>query len=78
MLIEDWPTDKSMLGQQVKFWGDCYQFIGQAKGSYLTIDQGKFFIVITSNYKPEDCFQQGDIEAVTRRFTELDNSILTV
>ncbi|KAK8854255.1 hypothetical protein M9Y10_016814 [Tritrichomonas musculus] len=50
VLIEDWPVDKSMLGQQVKVWGDRYQFIGECKGSHLTIDPGRFFIVITSNY----------------------------
>lgn len=29
VLIEDWPVDKQMLGQQLKIWGDRYQFIGE-------------------------------------------------
>ena len=56
VLIEDWPNDKVMLCQQLKVWGDRYLFIGEAKGSHLTIGPGRFFIVVTSNYKPCDCF----------------------
>lgn len=79
VLIEDWPTDKSPLAQQVKVWGDHYQFIGEAKGSHLTIDPGPFFIVITSNFKPSDCFQEGDVNAITRRFQRIymnENTLL--
>ena len=68
VLIEDWPVDKQMLGQQLKIWGDRYQFIGECKGAHLTIDPGKFFLVITSNYKPEECFLPGDVDAILRRF----------
>lgn len=45
--IEDWPTDKQMFAQIVKVWSDRYNFIGKAKGSHVTIDPGRFFLVIT-------------------------------
>jgi hypothetical protein len=75
VLIEDWPARPAgdMLNQHLKVWGDRYCFIGETKGSAMLIAPGKFFIVITSNYHPRDCFsREEDLKAITRRFSIIE------
>jgi hypothetical protein len=72
VLIEDWPARPAgdMLNQHLKVWGDRYCFIGETKGSAMLIAPGKFFLVITSNYHPKDCFtREEDCNAIMRRFS---------
>lgn len=76
VIIEDWPSKqerKDVLAQHLKVWGDRYCFIGECKGTHMQIDPGRFSIIITSNYKIEDCFENPeDIAALKRRFQEIE------
>ena len=57
----------------MKIWGDRYPFVGECKGSHQMIEPGRFFLIITSNYAIDDCFQtEEDKEAIHRRFRELE------
>lgn len=74
VILEDYPAAPAgnALCQHMKIWGDRYQFIGECKGSHTIIEPGRFFMIITSNYSIEQCFQNpDDIEAIKRRFDEI-------
>ena len=75
VIIEDYPCIPAgnALCQHIKIWGDRYQFTGECKGSHIYVDPGRFFLIITSNYPIEACFQNpDDIEAIKRRFEEIE------
>jgi hypothetical protein len=72
VIIEDWPPapQGEMLCQHLKVWGDRYPFGGETKGSCIPIMPGRFFIIITSNYAPNQCFsREEDRKAIERRFS---------
>lgn len=71
VLIEDMPCEAKYLGQMMKIWADRYSFIGELKGSSITIDPGRFFLIITANYSIDECFEPGDADAIKRRFAEI-------
>ena len=51
-------------------WVDRYPFTGEVKGGQVMIAPGDFQLIITSNFKPEQCFRRHeDICAIRRRFT---------
>ena len=75
VIIEDYPCVPAgnTLVQHLKIWGDRYPFEAECKGSHLMVEPGRFFLIITSNYPIERCFEnQEDIEAVKRRFNEVE------
>jgi hypothetical protein len=75
VLIGDWPSKPAgdMLNQHLKVWGDRYCCIGETKGSAMLIAPGKFFLIITSNYHPNQCFsREEDLGAIMRRFAVID------
>jgi hypothetical protein len=75
VIIEDWPASPAgdILGQHLKIWADRYCFCGETKGSSIPIMPGKYFLIVTSNYGIEQCFsKQQDIEAIKRRFSEIE------
>ena len=73
VIIEDWPSQENggeMLLQHLKIWADRYPFTGEVKGGQVMIAPGDFQLIITSNFKPEQCFRRHeDILAIRRRFT---------
>jgi hypothetical protein len=72
VIIEDWPPapQGDMLCQHLKVWADRYPFGGETKGSCIPIMPGRFFVIITSNYSPEQCFtKEEDRQAIKRRFS---------
>lgn len=74
VIIDDWPCMPAgnSLSWHIKIWGDRYAFTGECKGSHTWVSPGKFFIIITSNYPIDQCFEkQEDIEAIHRRFKEV-------
>lgn len=73
VIIEDFPVNGQMFAQHLKIWSDRYFFMGECKGSTLTIEPGRFFLIITSNYSIDQCFEyQEDIEAIKRRFNQIE------
>lgn len=75
VIIEDYPCVPSgnALVQHVKIWGDRYPFQGECKGSHLMVEPGRFFLIITSNYPIDRCFEnEEDIRAIKRRFKEVE------
>ena len=73
VIIEDFPVNGQIFVQNLKIWSDRYFFMGECKGSTMTIEPGRFFLIITSNYPIDRCFEyQEDIEAIKRRFTEIE------
>ena len=75
VIIDDWPNLEgggSMLCQHLKIWGDRYPFTAEIKGGHIAIEPD-YQLVITSNYKIDDCFATAeDKEAIKRRFSELE------
>lgn len=67
VLLDDFSKEHACLGPHLKNWADHYAFVAETKGGGVTIRPRR--IVVTSNYKPEDIWQdQQTIEAVKRRF----------
>ena len=74
MIIEDYPCapQGNALVQHMKIWGDRYPFEGECKGSHMLIEPRRFFLIVTSNYPIDLCFQtEDDKEAIRRRFHEV-------
>lgn len=66
VIIDDF--DSKELGHHLKLWGDRYSFLAETKGGAINIRPKK--IVITSNYKIEDLFEDTVLAgAIKRRFT---------
>lgn len=64
VLLDDF--DAKVLGHYLKIWTDAYAFTAETKGGTIQIRPDLF--IITSNYKPEDLFDDAILaEAVSRR-----------
>lgn len=74
VIIDDWPNlagGGGILCQHLKIWADRYPFTAEIKGGHIAV-QPDFQLIITSNFKIEDCFgSEEDKEAIRRRFTEI-------
>lgn len=74
VIIEDYPPcpQGNVLAQHMKIWGDRYPFEGECKGSHMMIEPRRFFLIVTSNYPIDLCFQtEEDKQAIHRRFHEV-------
>jgi len=64
VLLDDF--DSKVLGHYLKIWTDAYAFTAETKGGTIQIRPDLF--IITSNYKPEELFEDPLLaEAVSRR-----------
>lgn len=64
VLLDDF--DSKVLGHYLKIWTDAYSFTAETKGGTMQIRPDLF--IITSNYKPEDIFDDSVLaDAVSRR-----------
>lgn len=75
VILEDYPCtpNGNALVQHMKIWGDRYPFEAECKGSHLMVEPRRFFLIITSNYPIDRCFdQEDDKEAIHRRFKEIE------
>lgn len=67
VLIDDFDLSHKVLGHHLKRWADKYSFLAESKGHSANIRPDR--IIVTSNYKPEDIFDDPAlIEAINRRF----------
>jgi hypothetical protein len=71
VIIEDWHPRADCLSAHLKIWADRYPFIAEVKGSSLTMEPGRWTLIITSNYPIEACFREEDRGAIKRRFSEI-------
>ena len=45
--------------------------MAECKGSSMVVEPGRFFLIVTSNFPIEACFEnQEDVRAIKRRFRE--------
>lgn len=73
VVLEDFPCNGQMFAQHLKIWGDRYSFMAECKGASMVIEPGRFFLIITSNYNIDNCFENPeDIDAIKRRFSEFE------
>ena len=67
VLLDDISPDIcKFLKDHLKIWLDRYDFTAEIKGSSMRIDP-KYRFVITSQYRPDECFNATDLEAIARR-----------
>ncbi len=67
VLLDDFSKEHKVLGPHLKNWADHYAFVAETKGGGTTIRPKR--LVITSNYTPEDIFEdEMTQEAIRRRF----------
>lgn len=74
VVIDDWPAVlppgvTSALAAHLKLWGDRYPIPGEIKGSTMPLIPGAFFLIVTSNFRPEEVFCHEDYKAIKDRFT---------
>ena len=75
VILEDYPClpQGNVLVQHMKLWGDRYPFEAECKGSHMMVEPKRFFLIITSNYPIDACFEQEeDKTAIHRRFKEIE------
>lgn len=73
VMLEDFPMNGQMFAQHLKIWSDRYFFMAECKGSSLVVEPGRFFLIVTSNFPIEACFENSeDVRAIQRRFTEFE------
>lgn len=71
ILMEDFPNDAKYMANLIKLWADRYSFTAEVKGGTLLIEPKKWYLIITSNYSIDECFEGADALAIKRRFREV-------
>jgi hypothetical protein len=75
VILEDYPAfpQGDALAHHMKVWADRYPFLGEIKGGGVTIEPGRWALVVTSNYCIDECFgKEQDKRALHRRFNEIE------
>lgn len=76
VIVEDVDPNHKVLAHHFKLWGDHYSFPAEQKGTTIAIRPR--WIIVTSQYPIEDCFERfQDIEAISRRFRPIEFTDVT-
>nr|WAE43058.1 MAG: replication associated protein [Cressdnaviricota sp.] len=71
VIIDDWGLEHVKLAYHLKIWSDRYAFIAEVKGGAILIRPS--WIVVTSNYTIDTCFEDHQTcLALGRRFTVIN------
>jgi len=72
VVLDDFdPSHGKFLGYFLKIWADHYAFNAEVKGGMLKIRPKT--VIVTSQYRIEDCFEsKEDVDAIVRRFKLLN------
>lgn len=66
-VMDDFMPEHKVLCQQLKIWADRYDCILEVKGG--AVHSSYNWIIVTSQYKPEEIFtEERDLAAIERRF----------
>lgn len=67
ILLDDLDKSHNYMGFHLKIWADRYAFVGEIKGSSITMRPEK--VIVTSNYHPRDIWDDSTtLEPILRRF----------
>lgn len=67
IVLDDFDEQGSCLGHYLKIWGDKWSCTGEIKGGTVNLRHKRF--IVTSNYHPQELFQDKHmLEAILRRF----------
>lgn len=66
VIIDDWDPDHNKLKYHLKIWADRYAFTAEIKGGAIRIRPN--WIIVTSQYHPQLCFDAETYSAIERRF----------
>jgi len=71
VILEDFDKMGTGLSHLLKIWSDRYHCTGETKGGVIALQHERF--IITSNYKPEDLWEDRTlVEAIRRRFKVIE------
>ena len=69
VLLDDFGKESACLGGHLKRWGDRYSFPAEIKGGKMDIRPER--IVVTSNYHPDEIWEEPMVLAAIMRRTEI-------
>lgn len=70
VILDDVDTGATCLGHHFKRWADHYDFPAEQKGT--TIQIRPKIICVTSQYQPSEIWQGAMLDAIERRFQQID------
>lgn len=65
IILDDFDKSHHVLGHHLKIWADRYAFVGERKGGSRPLRPR--YIVVTSQYSPEDIWDDEETRAAIRR-----------
>lgn len=71
IVLDDFDQQGSCLGHYLKIWSDKWSCTGEIKGGTVNLCHTRF--IVTSNYHPDDLFEDEQMLAAIKRRFEIQN-----